>query len=327
MGSDPDYLTDWAALQRRYLEALQVMGGSGAGVATPGANPWQDALDFWWQRASAAVSDEQRGVFTDIVRQSRSFLESAAFFGPLIEILSQPGAAGSDWDRDLRGQIAAMQRKLREGAVPPGMEAILGAWKVPDDFWDRISALVARLPEEGLQLYDTTAPGQGKRVAAGESVREGARLWQEYQRALSEYLRMLSDAARVALDRLQHRLSGGAKVNSLRSLYDLWVDCGEDAYAEMMFGADFARCFAELVNALCAFKLHTRGMIDAGLDALNLPTVRALDGVYRREADLRSELRTTRSRQEEDRETLLRLQRELELLRQVVQRKDGAGGV
>ncbi len=308
-------MTDWAALQRQYLDALQALGFPGNRDSVPGASPWQNALDFWWQGVSANLPADQRSLFAELVRQSGAFLACAEFFAPLTAVLARQSGAGPDWERDVRRQFEALQQQLASGRVPPGMESLLGVWKLPDDLWQRASALFARLPEELLRPVPGAGAMGGNPVFSADALREGARLWQEYQQALSEYLRMLSTAAGNGLDRLRDQLLTGARLQSLRALYDLWVECGETAYGEMMAGAEFAGCFARLVNALSAFKLHTRRMIDAGLESMDLPTAQALGTMQQREAGMRRELRAALARQQEDRETLLRLQQELEALR------------
>jgi len=314
---NPFDMTDWAALQRRYLDALQSLGFPGNG-SVPGSSPWQNALDFWWQGVSAGLPPEQRSLFADLMRQSGAFLACAEFFAPLTAALAQQPGSGPDWNRAVRGQFEALQQQLAAGKVPPGMESLLGAWKLPDDLWQRTSALFGGLPEELLRSFPGAISMGANPAPGADALREGARLWQEYQHAMAEYLSMLTTAARDALDRLRDQLLAGAPVPSLRALYDLWVECGEAAYGEMMAGAEFAACFARLVNAMSAFKLHTRRMIDAGLESLHLPTAQALGTMQEREAGLRSALRTAHARQQEDREALMRIQRELEALRSAI---------
>ena len=323
---NPFNVTDWAALQRQYLDALHALGFPGAPGATPGSNPWQNALDYWWQGASATVPAEQRALFAELVRQSRGFPACADFFAPLTAALSRQPVGGSDWDREVRRQFEALQQQLAAGQVAPGMESLLGAWKLPSDLWQQTSALFERLPEAWLRPASGAAVSPGQQAAAAEALRQGAGLWWTYQQAQAEYVRMLSDGARNGLDKLQERLLGGVQVHSLRELYDLWVDCGETAFGEMMAGAEFANCYAALVNALSAFKLHTRQLIDAGLDALSLPTAQALGTVQQREAGMRTELRAAQARQQEDRETLMRVQRELKTLRRAVPKATPAQG-
>lgn len=314
---------DWSALQRQYLDALKALGMPGAVPGTssaPSANPWQGALDYWWQGATAALPPEQRGLFNDVVRQSRAFQSCAGFFAPLADVLSQPRPGDADWERELRRCFDTLQAQLEAGAVAPGMEALLGAWTLPPDFREQSSALMARLPDEWLRALPMTNPLPGQRAEFSESLRDGARLWQACQAAQADYLRLLSGAARDGLERMQERLRAGATVHTLRELYDLWVDCGEAAIGERMAGAEFAASFAALVNALSAFRVHTRGVLDAALAALAMPTAAALGSVQQREAGLRSELRAAQARQREDRAQLERLQRELETLR-----RDDAG--
>jgi hypothetical protein len=287
-------------------------GGKPGGDAT---NPWQHALDYWWQGAATALPEEQRKLFNEVVRQSRAFLSCGEFFAPLAAVLAKKQGGGGDWEKELHRQFEVLKTQLDAGRVAPGMESLLGAWQLPRDFWEQTSALLARMPQEWLGLMPGAKVLAGQRADFTESLREGARLWQAYQQALSDYLQLLTRAAHQGLDRMRDRLLAGTEVRSLRELYDLWVDCGEAAFGDMMAGPDFAGHFAALVNALSAFRLHSRGIMDAGLAALAMPTAQALGSVQQREAGLRNELRAAQARQREDREQLQRLQRELETLR------------
>jgi class III poly(R)-hydroxyalkanoic acid synthase PhaE subunit len=301
---------DWAALQHRYLEALASLGLPGAGPRGA-ANPWQDALDYWWRGAAAVVPEAQRPLFDDIVRQARALAACADFFAPLAALLAQP-QRGGEWEAALRRQITALQQQLRDGGAAPGMESLLAAWLPGADLWQRSMAPFTRDP--GHWPWPS-GPAAGPFAAQAGAARDGARLWQTCQEAWAEYGRHVAGAARRGLDILGDRLVAGAEVESLRALYDLWVDCGEAAVAEMLAGEEFPACFANLVNALAALRLHGRGLVDAGLAALSLPTSRDLGDVQRREAELRGELRAARAQQREDRALLDRLQRELASLR------------
>lgn len=305
---------DWAALQRQYLDALASMGfpGGKPGGAT---DPWQHALDYWWQGAAATLPDDQRDLLNEVVRQSRAFLSCGEFFAPLLAVLGRAHSGGTAWEQDVRRQFDVLRAQIDAGRVAPGMEPLLGAWKLPRDFWEQTSAVLSRMPDEWLRLLPGARVLAGQRADFADSLRDGARLWQAYQDALADYMRLLTGAARTGLDRMQERLLSGSEVRTLRELYDLWVDCGEAAFGDMMAGPDFAGHFAALVNALSAFRLHSRGIMDAGLAALAMPTAQALGSVQQREAGLRSELRAAQARQREDREQLQRLQRELETLR------------
>lgn len=307
--------TDWVALQRRYLDTLTSMGFPGGTPAAHAANPWQSALDYWWQGAAVALPAEHRKLLNEVVRQSRAFLSCGEFFAPLAEVLARQDRGGTGWEKELQRQFDLLKGQLDAGRMAPGMESLLGAWKLPPDFWEQTSAVLARMPDAWLGLMPEARVLAGQRADFTESLREGARLWQVYQQALSDYLQLLTRAAHQGLDCMCDRLLAGQDVRSLRELYDLWVDCGEAAFGDMMAGPDFAGHFAALVNALSAFRLHSRGIMDAGLTALAMPTAQALGSVQQREAGLRNELRVAQAHQREDREKLEQLQRELETLR------------
>ena len=67
---------DWMALQRGYWDQwtkMQQQALSAVGAGTPPDNPWQSALDHWWQAVSAGVPGMSRDFLEKVMDQGKSF--------------------------------------------------------------------------------------------------------------------------------------------------------------------------------------------------------------------------------------------------------------
>lgn len=89
--------------------------------------------------------------------------------------------------------------------------------------------------------------------------------------------------------------AGHGAAPTLRELYDLWIDCAEDAYATEVHSDDYCRSFAEHTNATQALRAAQRKMIDAWAEHLDLPTRGDWDTLVNRVSELEAALaRATR---------------------------------
>ena len=107
-----------------------------------------------------------------------------------------------------------------------------------------------------------------------------------WQRAATRVGELLSAVATDAVEKLMAALSGpdasGAPVTSLRQLHDLWVECGERAYAAAAHSEDFAAAQAELLAAMIEMRFEQRRQIEEWARAFDLPTRSEIDAIHRR---------------------------------------------
>jgi hypothetical protein len=73
-------------------------------------------------------------------------------------------------------------------------------------------------------------------------------------------------------------------------LYELWVNCAEEAYAATVHGKDFSRLQAELANTSAALLAEQRRQAESLVRAFGLPTRNEVDALYAQVRDLRREL-------------------------------------
>jgi class III poly(R)-hydroxyalkanoic acid synthase PhaE subunit len=324
---------DWQEAQRRYLDAIAAFSKA-PGAADP-VNPWAGALDYWWKSVAPTVADSEKAIFGNLVNQSKTFLGLADQFGKMMAAAAQ-GKDG-DWQAVFNQHLDAMKAgmgNLAGGAAAcEGPQALTSFWQLPMDTWERTLSSLSAMPGDMFKGFKGEAPppaperfpsipGMGYTKEMQDQLQRGARLWAEYQKCFAEYQALLSAAGARAVDILRERIAQigaeGGKIRSLREIYDLWIDCNEDAYAELVYSKEYAEKYGRMVNALMAFKRHTQILVDESLAALNMPTQRGMDTIQRRQLEMRRELRAAQARQKADAASIERLRRELEALRREI---------
>ena len=172
-----------------------------------------------------------------LLRQARAYLE----FGEQIQSFSthfeQTAQSGDDWSAALAQHFEQLQAALAGAAHDsdsvPGLAQF---WTVTLDAWRNAAAAV------GIPATATAVAGADQPA------------WREYQAVQTEYLALLRQTSRAALELLEQRLraraTADAPVDTLRGLYNLWVECNEETYGQMLRGAEYGVMNARLLNAL-----------------------------------------------------------------------------
>src|SRR4029078_4449988 len=86
----------------------------------------------------------------------------------------------------------------------------------------------------------------------------------------------------------------GRQIDSVRALYDLWVDAAEEAYAEIALSEEFRQVYGDVGNSQMRVRSQLQQEVERiGVD-LGMPTRTELNSVHKRLHDLRRELRNGR---------------------------------
>lgn len=116
----------------------------------------------------------------------------------------------------------------------------------------------------------------------------------EYQNLYTQVLSMLAAVQAQALDRVEHIVRERARENRpfahVRELYDLWIECGEQAYATMARAEEYCRLQAALGNAGIQLRAQQQKLIERVLKQFDLPTRAELNSVHRELRALRERL-------------------------------------
>lgn len=332
---------DWIKAQQEYWEAwsaLQKQSLQGAAESAAPRNAWADALDLWWKAAASAVPAENRPFIERTLDQGKAYFQLGEEFTRFAKTVQQLSQTAGDWRELFEARFsefkdAFSKARAEHGGLFAFSELPLDNWLrtlsslsvMPGDFMQQVKAdnLAAPFAEDlkkAVERY-TSVPGIGYTREMQEHAQEGARLLHDYQDAFQDYVAAFSRLGEMTLDGLGRKLmalaESGEAITSLRQVYDLWVDAGEEAYGEFVFSEDYSRLYGRLVNALMALKFHGRTTVDELLGALNMPTRNELNTLLCRNQELRRELKSVRLQLEDG--DLDKLRAELEQMRSALE--------
>lgn len=328
---------DWLDLQRQYLEAWTALGGfltNGMNGTRKRNNPLADPADQWWKMVAPALPEGAHDLVTKLAEQSRLYFFMGEQFINLLNNLKEFKKLSDDWQSVLNTQFEEL-KKLFVSSVSSNdaMHELYGAWQLlPFDTLQRTLSSSSVMPGDFLEdlkpenierVTDRflSIPGVGYTRESQEQIQKGIKLWNEYVKSSNEFNNAMCNVSINALDAMRMRIiemsKRGEEINSLRAIYDLWVDCNEEAYARFVFSDEYSELNGKLTNALMAVKQHGRNIVDEGLGAMNMPTRRGINTMQKRQQEMRREQKVAENQIEN-------LQDEIVLLREQLKHKSSA---
>lgn len=123
---------------------------------------------------------------------------------------------------------------------------------------------------------------------------------QEYAQINARYQALLQKVNAQGIARLQEMLGQhgepGKQVESLKALYDLWVDAMEEAYAQMALSEEFRDVFGALTNAQMQVRKLQQEQTEQICRELGIPTRSEVNSLGQRVQQLRRELKEAQMR-------------------------------
>jgi class III poly(R)-hydroxyalkanoic acid synthase PhaE subunit len=127
--------------------------------------------------------------------------------------------------------------------------------------------------------------------------REQQLAWQEYLQAqteyqlrlqvvLSAYGKVFAQALEAVPSQVEQRKAQGQETTGFRELYELWIECGEQAFALLARDPEFIAAQAASGNALSRVKRAQNILIEFWLKSHDLPTRSELNSVHQRLRDM-----------------------------------------
>ena len=309
----------WMDAQKQYLDAwmqLSRPGGEWPGVQAPfaaGAGAWSDPMQQWARLMSQAMPQGSQQPSSRLFDLGKSYLSMGETFWRLLQQQGRDFAGQeSDWAEAMKKAFSAVCAGPQSGAA--GADPWSGFatfWGLPINTWQRFACSFspfpgelekALRPEGGAVPSDMTRtirqvlsmPPVGYTREWQEQAQEWVQLYIEYAKAMQAFGQLLGKVSQRAAELFGQKLAGqlreGKPLESLRAAYNLWIDCGEEAYAEVLATPDFPHLQAQMVNALMRLKRHEQAMMDEAMTALNMPTRRELDTSHERVHGLQQQL-------------------------------------
>lgn len=315
---------DWLETQRKYWEQWTDLSRKSLGVDIPATNAWEGAMDHWWQALSPATPDLAKDFMGKMMEQGKMFFRMADTF---TRDLGGAQDAGTDGWQAVSHTLADIQKAFTGSydSSDESLHKMLAFWELPYDNWQRMMSSLSPVPgdmlrnmphdqvKEGVHRF-LSAPGLGYTREEQSQYQDLIRKTLDYQRALQDYMNFFSHIGVKSADRMRQALQGLAAedktIDSARTLYDIWVGCCEDVYAEEVQTTEYARVHGQLINAQMAVKQRMSVIVDEALGTMNMPT--------------RSELRTLQDRLQETRRETKALRHELSTLKKRMAAPAGA---
>jgi class III poly(R)-hydroxyalkanoic acid synthase PhaE subunit len=309
----------WLDAQKQYLDTWMQLSQQGknawGGVRNPfapgamEAGAWSDPMQQWTRLMTQALPQGSQDASTRLFDLGKSYLSMGETIWHLLQRGKEFTGQEADWLQSMKTAFASACGAAGQEADP--WSGFATFWGLPLNTWQRFACSFTPLPgelEKALRPDDAAAPSDMTRTVRQmlsmppvgytrewqEQVQEWAQLSMEYARAMQEFGQLLGKVSQRAAELFSQKLSGqfkeGKTLEGLRAAYNLWIDCGEEAYAEVLDTPDFPRLQAQMVNALMRLKRHEQSMMDEVMTALNMPTRRELDTTHKRVQGLQRQL-------------------------------------
>jgi len=290
---------DFEAWNRRYwnawgdaLRATQPAGSAGM----PG---WNDAMDWWSQFARGGIPQANEAV-------SRFNAQAQGWFGQMQQLAAQfagrPAHAGdiaSAWKQALGGDGANPFAQVF--ANMPG-----SAQTDPSKFFESFAPWLQSMQREGHPRDGHAWDGRSwLALPAFGFAREHQERWQQLAQAQVDlqqqsqaYQALLGEAGKDAFARFERKLEArsepGKQLESVRALFDLWIDAAEEAYADIALSPRFRDAYAALVNAQMTLRGRMQKEVEQLGSQFGMPTRTEVDSAHRKIVELEREQRRLR---------------------------------
>lgn len=307
---------DWLTAQQKYWDAWleltrQSLNGAPASKQTPGT--WSDGLLKWWEAVSPTAPPASQDLFGRLMGMSQSYVGMAEHLANSGQ--EEPTAVLDRW---LDSMNAAL-RTVGEGAngsTGPDARAARAFFDLPLDMWRRTTSSSVPLPGDFLHAAHVESaakigphitaqldrllaiPAVGHSREAQDQQRRLLRLMLDYSRVLQDYNAAFARVGLRAIETFRHKLhetTSSPPIDSLRKLYDLWIDICEQVYAEYVMTDDYRTLYARLTNALIAVKQQGSVLVDEVLESMNMPSRRETNTMHQRMHEMRRENRALRA--------------------------------
>lgn len=279
---------DFEALARQYWNAWgEWMRG---GTASAGAKPQgRDGLDGW----EKFVAGQPEGTRAALERFDALARDWYGAMRQLAERFSGKDASAEEvagaWKQALGGDGAeafAGLFKAMRGQGQQGLEAWLEATLPAMQAWK----------DEGLSWLRMPAFGFAREHQERWQALAAAQL--ELQERVAAYNALLTKAGQRAHEvfeaKLAARTAPGARLESVRALFDLWIDAAEEAYAEVALSREFREVYGALVDAQMRVRAGVQDQVERMAAQFGMPTRTEVDAAHRKIAELERQVRRLR---------------------------------
>jgi len=295
--SPQDWMNDWQQLQSQYWNAWS--DATRGTVQPPAAStPWQEGLEQW-SKMFGGVS-KQNDIAERLMSSAKNYVAVMQSMLSAATGKMPTGFAVPNWSD-----------ALRNGFNMPGMDAafrnnpfakIFGEMRGPNvqgfgNLSENFAPFLNQMKQEGLSWLH--APAFGFAREHQEQYQKMAAAFIELQEAIGKYNAIMLKSSQRSFEIFESKLGEhdepGRQIDSMRALYDLWIDAAEEAYAEIALSDEFRKVYGDVVNSQMRVRQHIQQQVEKMGSDFGMPTRTELNSVHKRLHELRREVRNGRS--------------------------------
>jgi len=305
----------------QYLKGLNELGEKFMGAnATSAKSPsWAEGMEQFAKLYGGANSNSNahEGVFDQVMSQGKGFV---SMLEKMYQSASQGDQAGSAIDFAALGQqmLAELAKNNPFSNLPgmqiPGMNGLgLAGMGVPGMGSTAGFGAMPNFPSFGgtgfggagfngsfdpktLSLENfLNMPAFGSNRESQERKQALIKHIGSYMQAMQGYQALQMKSIQMAIERMQGKLEErnepGRQLDSLKAVYDLWIDALEESFAEVALSKEYQAAYGQLVDAQMRVRANVQKQIELATGEIGMPTRSELEGVHQKLAETRRTLR------------------------------------
>lgn len=284
-----DWMKDWQALQQQYWNAWSDATHSVAGDAPDARTPWHEGVESWMRLL--ADSGKQSETADRVLGSAKAYV---ALLQSMFATVGGSAAQGNPmqaWVETVRNGFDLPGGALSDNPLAGLLRGISGPGvKSFDSMAAAFAPMFDKMRQEELSWLQVPAFGYSREHQ--QRYQQAMAALAEYQDALGKYNALIMQSSRRSFEilegKLAERAEPGRQIDSMRALYDLWVDAAEEAYAEITLSDEFSQAYGNLVNAQMRVRAKLQQEAERVCAELGLPTRTELNSVHRRLHDMRA---------------------------------------
>lgn len=303
MSDDKAWTDEWLKAQQKFVESWSEMskGWSNSGPNSQ-TDLWANGLEMWRKTYPFPypTEPESEQVINKCMDIGKGYFTMAEQIGKQISSGGKPDQVINQWLEQLKTTLQ-QQADHWSPMQHQATSDLMSQWMSPSSSWQQMAAgmLPFQMPGSNPAGYGLGAefdelnkalsmPGLGFFRESQEKQQAGIKLAIDFQQANDKFNQALLRVSIESLQLLQQKLAefqgddAAEAPNSMRGLYDLWVDVSEATYADFAMSEEYQSLYGDMVNRLMELKKHYGEMVDESMDRMNLPTRKEMDTVQQR---------------------------------------------
>ena len=296
---------------------------------TGAAKDYQDMVRKSWEAFAAhmqppfgtSAEDARRSSSTKSASPNLTLDHALAGLKSYADWLQSAAASVStpqnDWQQQIQQLFSGAGQPFSHGfagADNAGAKTFVDQWQAWLNSHQKADASAAKSQPPGAAGFGFGNDPHAQQQALADAIAK-------HLEALQRYQALMQRSNAQAIEKLQARLSKlaapGQQIESLKVLYDLWVDCAEEAYAEIALSEEFREAYGEMVNTQIRVRQLQQEQTEYLCQQLGIPTRSDVSSLGERLHALRREMRQGKTAPPADHaDELAALRRDVALLKE-----------